>query len=182
MPKKFLLTDLCAALKLAALGEAFFTSQIGQKTLAIHPVLFEELSKWDRERQDKWEPKITLLRKIGATKEIEISKEALDAQRAVVWLSTHEDARLLSPPDQDQLATALELDIGLVTNDDPLFNVADDFELDVCTAEQLLGHAIDRKAATTEQVTAALTRWKETGDLRIVGNADLVRRGVTIPE
>lgn len=162
-----LLTDTCAAIKLAALGDKLFEKgALPGGDLILHPKLFQETRKWPKDKKELYANELSILAKIRATSGLVKSGSEVQAQIALIDMTQEELGRSIGRTDKELLAAILlDEDMGLVTNDGAFFAVASEgFSIDSFCAEDILIEAINHSVVTVEEAQALLERWEVTGD------------------
>lgn len=175
--KQRLLTDLCAAIKLAACGDKLFKSGVlTSGDLILHPILFQEIKRWRPETKKTYEYEINILQAVRAAANLRLTQKELDPQLEIIEMSFSKSS-LLSRADKEQLATALfHDDLSLVTNDKALFDAAESLEVVAWRAEDIICEAIENESMTVEEVQKMIEHWAKNGDFTDGRCADALRK------
>jgi hypothetical protein len=160
-----LLTDTCAALKLAAFGEALFKpNSLPRGDLILHPLVFSETKKWHPTKKLQFEPEFKVLSLVRSTPGLVTDKKKVQAQVVIIDMTQQNLGTSIGRVDKELLAAILiDGEMGLVSNDAAFCEVASDgFGLEVVTAEEILLEAMDANLITLAAAQEAVKRWEQT--------------------
>lgn len=160
-----LLTDTCAALKLAAFGITLFESgKLTSGDLVLHPIVFTETKKWLPFKKEKYKAELAILAKVRATPALRPPNEQLETLETIIHSTMDELGLSIGKADREQLASAIHSKIHLVTNDQPFAQVAEALEVNVYSAEKITVEAFSEAVVTKADVIAARARWKTNNE------------------
>lgn len=158
--KKRIICDTCSAIKLAQFGAGFFTSVAPVcGKVVLHPVIFRELSKWHPEKKERYKSQIAVLTTVRSEPGIGVTGSAFATQEILIKATRDELGLSVGKADIEQLISALEHDLDLITNDAPLTKLAENFEVTVFEAEEIVLIAFQNKLISSDNLTGAIAVW-----------------------
>lgn len=156
-----LLTDTCAALKLAAFGKKIFAAgSLPCGDLILHPELFGETKKWEEFRKQKYRSELELLNLIGPGSNLQVDSKVYGRKKVLVQSTVDEAGLSVGRVDREHIITALAHKMGLVTNDDALATAATSLSIDTCSAERITLEALKAGILTRGEIRGVQKIWK----------------------
>ena len=169
MPQKKILLDTNAYLRLAQTIRSLLGKSFGKEnfTLYIHKRFDEEISKsqrlkskfyWvnDKEYIENRKKRLSLSNK---------EKEEIETTFDFIWEFQKELSLGLSRVDIYCVATALTLEIPLVTDDQNMIKVCNEYDIKVLTTLELMKLMQDNNHITVELIKQMTEYWKYENDL-----------------
>lgn len=155
-----LLTDTCAAIKLAAFGDKLFKpGALSNGDLILHPRVFNETRKWPPYKKEKYKNELALLGAIKATPGLRPPPDEIETLETIIFSTMDEIGSPIGSADREQLVAAIHAKAEIVTNDGPFTEVAEALEVAVHTAERIVIEAHTQSVLTKTEVIAARKVW-----------------------
>lgn len=160
-----LLTDTCSLMKLLAAGEKLFEeSSLEAGCLLVHPVVFNETRRWHKTKKKKYKSELDLLNKIKSTSGIRVSGHIKIINEKLIYQTADNLEKIIGSADAEQISSAMNHDMCLVTNDGPMSDVASALEVEVWTAEQVLVEAIRSKVIFKNEANKLVNLWRQRNE------------------
>lgn len=157
-----LLTDTCAAIKLAAFGDKLFKPGVlSNGDLALHPRVFNETRKWPPYKKEKYKSELALLATVKATPRLRPPSDEIETLETIIFSTMDEIGFPIGAADREQLVAAIYAKAEIITNDGPFTEVAEALEVAVHTAERIAIEAHTQAVLSKAEVTAARKVWEK---------------------
>ena len=164
--KKRIICDTCSAIKLAQFGAEFFSINFGSGKIVLHPTLFAEMGKWPKDKKIKYANQIKVLTEVRAEPGLRVDGKAFATQEIIIKATRDALGLSVGKADIDQLISVLAHDLDLITNDAPFMKLAENFEVNVFEAEEIILEAFQKKAIDRKQLESAIETWQSNDEKR----------------
>lgn len=179
MPQTKLLVDTCSYFRLAQNIHPLLAATFGRAdyTLYAHAALKEEFERKSRlQTKFDWFSQRTYAE--NRSRPLQIGRkesESIDATHRFVWSRVVQEYLKPSPVDVRILATAMDLGLTMVTDDQDLLALAKDYEVTTMTSVELLRLMLNEKHITMDKVKQVVSQWLYDRDMPANFQADYRR-------